>query len=159
MTSGSHTGTGIVEAIRIAAAKGAPMRELERVKASPGGLEGDRYSLGTGEWSDHPGEGRSLTLVAAESIELASRELATPITPADTRRNVQVRGIDLDALIGREFLVGSVRCRGNRLAEPCTYLEGLIGQPVLRALAHRAGLRADILEPGEIAVGDTIRLA
>jgi MOSC domain-containing protein YiiM len=45
---------------------------------------------------------------------------------------------------------------GVRLAEPCAYLEGLVGRPILAALAHRAGLRADILQDGEIAVGDEV---
>ena len=65
-------------------------------------------------------------------------------------------GIEGDALIGREFLVGSVRCRGERRCEPCAYLEGLIGRPILRDFAHRGGLRATILAGGEIAVGDAI---
>ncbi len=67
-----------------------------------------------------------------------------------------MRGVDLDGLIGREFRIGSLRCVGIRLAEPCTYLEGLVGRPVIRALSHKAGLRVDILESGEIAVGDPI---
>jgi hypothetical protein len=31
------------------------------------------------------------------------------------------------------------------------------GRPVLRALVHRGGLRADILEEGTFAVGDELR--
>ena len=49
-----------------------------------------------------------------------------------------------------------MRCVAIRLAEPCTYLEGLVGRPIIRALTHKAGIRADILVDGEIAVGDTI---
>ena len=78
------------------------------------------------------------------------------IAAVDTRRNVEVRGIDLEDLVGREFTVGTVRCVAIRLAEPCTYLEGLVGRPIIRALTHKAGIRADILVDGEIAVGDPI---
>jgi len=78
------------------------------------------------------------------------------LTAAETRRNLTVRAVDLDALIGREFRVGRVRCLGVRPADPCTYLEGLLGKPVLAALVGRGGLRADILEDGEIAVGDEV---
>ena len=149
---------GRVEAIRISASAGAPMETVWRVAAhAGGGLEGDRYQTGSGTYSDQPGSGRGLTLVAAESLERANKEHpALDIAPVDTRRNVTVRGVDLDALIGREFLIGSLRCRGVRLAEPCAYLEGLVGRPLLAELAHRAGLRADILEDGEIAVGDEV---
>jgi hypothetical protein len=32
------------------------------------------------------------------------------------------------------------------------------GRPILRALVHRGGLRADILADGEVAVGDSVRV-
>ena len=44
-----------------------------------------------------------------------------------------------------------------RLCEPCTVVEGYASRPVLRALVHRGGLRADILEAGVISVGDPVR--
>ena len=66
------------------------------------------------------------------------------------------RGIDLNALVGHEFTIGSVRCRGVRLCEPCTVVDGYATRPVLRALVHRGGLRADILEDGVIRVGDAV---
>lgn len=150
--------SGRVEAIRISAAAGAPMASAWRIAThAGGGLEGDRYHTGTGQFSDKPGAGRGLTLVAAESVELANKEHpGLDLTAAETRRNVTVRGIDLKGLIGREFRIGSVRCLGVRPADPCGYLEGLLGKPVLAALDGRGGLRADILEDGEIAVGDEV---
>lgn len=152
---------GRVEAIRIAPAAGAPMVTVARVTAFAGsGLDGDRYRLGTGEGSARGGTGRDLTLVSADQIELANAEHPElDMTPELTRRNVTVRGVDLDSLIGREFRLGTVRCLGVRLAEPCAYLEGLVGRPIRAALVHRAGLRADILADGEIAVGDEVVLA
>jgi MOSC domain-containing protein YiiM len=150
--------TGRVEAIRIARVAGAPMVAVERIAANAGGgLEGDRYHKGTGEWSPSPGAGRGLTLVSADTLDQAN--LDNPglnIAAVDTRRNVEVRGVDLDDLVGREFTIGTLPCVGIRLAEPCTYLEGLVGRPIIRALAHKAGLRVDILRDGEIAVGDAI---
>ena len=144
---------GRLEAIHVTESAGAPMRALERATLHAGvGIEGDRYASGAeaGHWSDHPAGDRELTLVAGEVIE----ELGLP--SGASRRNLTTRGVDLDALIGREFLVGSVRCRGERRCEPCAYLEGLIGRPILRDFAHRGGLRATILAGGEIAVGDAI---
>jgi MOSC domain-containing protein YiiM len=44
-----------------------------------------------------------------------------------------------------------------RLCEPCTVAQRYASRPVLRALVHRGGLRADILEDGQIAVGDEVR--
>jgi MOSC domain-containing protein YiiM len=153
------TTNGRVEAIRIAAAGGAPMVSVERVGThAGGGLDGDRYHLGTDEYSSSTDTtGRGLTLVAVESLAAANAEHpGLDVSPEDTRRNVTVSGVDLDALIGRVFRIGSVRCAGVRRAEPCAYLEGRLGRPILRQLAHRAGLRVDILEDGEIAVGDEV---
>lgn len=145
---------GQVEAIHIAAASGGPMRALQRATVRAGiGIDGDRYATKAGHWSDHPAGDRQLTLVAGEVLE----ELGLP--PGSSRRNVTVRGVDLDALVGREFRIGAVRCRGERPCEPCTYLEGMIGRPVLRDLVHRGGLRATILDDGEIAVGDAVEEA
>jgi MOSC domain-containing protein YiiM len=61
--------------------------------------------------------------------------------------------------VGCEFTIGGVRCRGMRLCEPCTVVDGYAERPVLRALVHRGGLRADILADGEIGVGDPIAVA
>ena len=50
-----------------------------------------------------------------------------------------------------------MRCRGVELCEPCRHLTALIGDPnPIKALVHRGGLRADILESGTIAVGDEV---
>ena len=65
-------------------------------------------------------------------------------------------GVPLNHLVGRTFRVGGVVLRGFKLAEPCTYLEGLTRPGVRRALVHRAGLRAEILEGGTISVGDAV---
>ena len=54
------------------------------------------------------------------------------------------RGISLNALVGRQFQVGSVSCVGRRLAEPCSHLERLARPGLLRPLVHRGGLRADV---------------
>ena len=85
------------------------------------------------------------------------RILHPPLTADQHRRNVVVRGLDLNRLVGHEFQIGSVRCRGMRLCEPCTVVQRYAGRPVLRDLVHRGGLRADILADGEIHVGDTVR--
>jgi hypothetical protein len=145
--------SGAVEGIWIAASAGEPARSLSSVRALAGrGLEGDRHVAGTGTFpSGRPGS--ALTLVAAEVCESFTPELR----PDEHRRNVVVRGLDLNRLVGHEFQIGSVRCRGMRLCEPCAVVQRYAGRPVLRALVHRGGLRADILDDGEIHLGDTVR--
>jgi MOSC domain-containing protein YiiM len=147
-------GVGRVESIHLADAAGAPMRTVDRVRAIAGvGLEGDRYSAGSGNWSPDPRDDRQITLVAAEEIDRLANTFDIELAPGQTRRNVTTRGIDLNALVGRRFRVGGVECEGTRLCEPCQYLTDMVGQPILEPLVHRAGLRARILTDGEIAVG------
>ena len=66
------------------------------------------------------------------------------------------RNVPLNHLVGREFAIGGVRIRGIRLCEPCDYLEKITGKPVIKGLLHRGGLRARILTPGTIRVGDEV---
>ncbi|WP_372790681.1 MOSC domain-containing protein [Paraconexibacter sp.] len=147
---------GSVTAIVLAPDAGAPAVEVARARAVAGrGLEGDRYAVGRGTFSRGAGYGRELTLVEEELLGAAIVDGA-PITPVQARRNVSVRGIVLDSLIGRRFRIGEVQCVGRRRCEPCAHLQRLGPPGVLRALVHRGGLRADILTDGEIAVGDDV---
>jgi hypothetical protein len=143
--------TGVVEAIHIAPGTGEPVQSLETVRVRSGvGLEGDRYALGLGYYSHDLRVSRDLTLVEGEVAE------ALGLAPGETRRNVTTRGVRLNDLLGRRFRVGKILCEGTRLCEPCQHLVDLIGKPVLEPLVHRGGLRADILEDGEIRAGDRI---
>jgi hypothetical protein len=147
---GAAAGTGVVEAILLAPAAEAPLQRVDAAEAIPGrGLAGDRYADGRGTFSGGSGSGYQLTVVAAET-------LGDTLTWEEARRNVVTRGIDLNALVGREFAIGEVACRAARLAEPCAHLERLTRPGIMRPLVHRAGIRADILTAGTIRVGDTI---
>lgn len=144
---------GTVEGLWIASAAGLPARAVTSTMALAGkGLDGDRHVAGTGTFpSGLPGS--ALTLIEAEVCD----SFTPPLQANEHRRNVVTRGIDLNSLVGHEFTIGAVRCRGMRLCEPCRVLSGYSDRPVLRPLVHRGGLRADILVDGSISVGDTVR--
>jgi MOSC domain-containing protein YiiM len=151
--SARDPGTGIVEAIVVGPAAAGPLAPTREAAAIPGrGLAGDRYADSAGTFaSGRPGS--ALTLVDAAVLdELAAAQGA----PIDHRRNVVVRGADLNALVGRRFTLGDVLCEGRRLCEPCAHLERLNGGGVLRPLVHRGGLRADIVGGGTVRVGDEL---
>ncbi len=149
--------TGRIEAIHLSGVGGGPMRPVERIRAIAGvGLEGDRYALGKGTYSQDPRTDRHVTLIEAEEIEALAERDGIVLRPGETRRNVTTRGIRLNELVGRRFRIGEVECEATRLCEPCQYLTDKLGKPILRPLAHRAGLRALILRGGEIAVGDEV---
>src|SRR5437667_10823270 len=148
---------GEVVSIHIAPKAEDSMRSTKSVRAIPGkGLEGDRYFKATGTYSDRPGPAREITLIESEAIAAMARDHDLAISPGDARRNVVTQGVPLNQPVGPEFLVGRVRLRGIRLCEPCSHLEGLARRGVLAGLLHRGGLRAQILNAGEIHVGDRI---
>src|ERR1700745_4090346 len=148
--------SGRVNSIHIAPAAKAPMHQVERVEAAPGvGLEGDRYALKTGTFYK-PEPDFELTLIEAEAVEAANRKYELKLSAEEMRRNLVTRGVSLNHLVGEEFIVGEVRARGIRLCEPCSHLQELTGQPVIKALRHRGGLRVQILSPGVIRAGDVI---
>jgi MOSC domain-containing protein YiiM len=143
---------GMVEAICVARSAGNGVETLPAVTAIAGrGLEGDRYLIGDGTFPSGP-PGSALTMIGAEVCE----SFDPPLSPDEHRRNVVTRGIDVNALLGHEFMLGEARCRGMRLCEPCTVVDRYAARPVLRALVHRGGLRADILAGGVIMVGDEV---
>jgi len=148
---------GSLLAIQIGRQAEGRLESVPQVRAVPGkGLEGDRYFRGEGSFSNNPGGGREVTLVAREMLDLLEREHGIMLDPVETRRNLVTGGVSLNELVGQVFRVGDVRMRGVRLAEPCNHLERLTQPGVLKGLAHRAGLRAEILDEGMLRVGDAI---
>ncbi len=136
----------------IARVKEGPVELVQQAEAIAGrGLVGDRYVDGAGTFSNPHGVGHDLTLVEAERME----EIGRP--PELARRNIVTRGIDLNALVGETFTVGEATCIGRRLCEPCAHLQRITEPGIMRPLVHKAGLRADLLEGGRIAVGDRVR--
>ena len=148
--------TGKLVAIYTAPGEGAPMEAHDEIAAIAGtGLAGDRYAAKVGSWSEKPGGGREVTLIAREGIAAANDEGVT-VGEHETRRNLVTEGIDLGELVGRTFRVGDVVMQGVRDCPPCTYLEGLTRSGVMGALKGRGGLRADIVSAGTLRVGDKI---
>lgn len=150
---------GRLVAIYVAAAGGAPMEARDRIDTITGvGLRDDRYAMGTGTYSSNGRGPRDVTLIEREAIDAVRTEDGGIAIPEDeTRRNLVTEGVALNHLVGRTFRVGNVRMRGIRLAEPCAYLEQLTGLDGMReAFVHRGGLRAQVLDDGELRVGDAI---
>jgi MOSC domain-containing protein YiiM len=135
---------GTVEAINIGPSHA--LAPVDFVRAVAGcGLEGDRHFRVEGQPS-----GRAITLVEAEVLDDVA------LTGAQSRRQVVVRGIRLNDLVGKRFMVGAVECLGVELCEPCLHLQKLTRPGIIDDLAHRGGLSADIITTGTIAVGDEV---
>lgn len=137
----------MIEAIHIGPDEGGPLRPVDSVRAVAGkGLEGDR------KFRESAKPGQALTLVEAENVE------DVWLGVGETRRQITVRGVALNDLVGKTFRVGDVECYGVELCEPCEHLQSMTRPGIIKDLVHRAGINADILTDGVIRVGDQISL-
>lgn len=144
---------------------GQPMQPRTFVRALAGrGLHGDRYALGQGSYSNLPRPAaRHISLIAREAIEASNEELVrrelTPFEPGETRRNVVVEGVDVYALLHREFRIGAVRLSGSEPTLPCRIPSAVAGKTGFAEAYHgRGGIRAEVLSDGIISIGDFIQM-
>lgn len=152
------TESGCVAAIWIADEGSEPMDRRERVSAVEGGLEGDRYRRGTGYYSGF--DECQVTLIAEDAIETVDAEYGIDLSDGRHRRNLVTRGISLQAVLGHRLHIGAATLAGTRPRPPCAHLADVAGDTELPAALRdgRGGICADVLDPGEIAVDDGIRI-
>lgn len=148
--------------IHIAASASYEMEAQQQATLVAGrGIEGDRYFLGTGTYSDLPAV-REVTMIESEVLEALARndpplqDGPIRLEPHEHRRNLTVRGVPLGHLVGVRFRVGEVVLRGARINFPCKYLEQLLGRPVYQPLYNRGGLNCSVESGGTIRPGDPI---
>jgi MOSC domain-containing protein YiiM len=120
---------------------------VPQVDVSQNGVVGDRYS-----------SAGDITLIESEALEAFTAETGVELSHEESRRQVLTRGVRLNDLVGKTFRVGEVECVGRELCEPCRHLESMTRRGVLKGMVHRAGLNADIVRPGRIAVGDEVHV-
>lgn len=143
--------TGTLLAIHITAHEGGDLLAPDSATLETSrGIVGDRYYGGEVHCN--------VTLVQEEFILDTTAELGCEYQPGITRRNLTVRGIDLNALIGQRFRVGETLLEGTELCEPCGQMNRTIAPGARDLLKERCGIRATVLQGGSIAVGDTITL-
>jgi MOSC domain-containing protein YiiM len=129
---------------------------VERVAVRAGhGIVGDRYA-GRAAHRD-----AAVTVLAAESVEALAAELGSgPLDPLLTRRNVVLRGAEVEALRGEEFALdcgeGAVVLRGGRPANPCAWLDTVLAPGAHRGLRGRAGVRCAPLSDGVLRLGPAV---
>jgi MOSC domain-containing protein YiiM len=140
---------GKIIAIHVAAKARQAVQEVAvATLVADKGIEGDRY------FGRHPK--LNLTLVDEEFLEQAADEIGVSYRPGMSRRNITVRGVTLNDLIGKRFQIGEAELEGVSLCEPCRNMERSIGPGAITALTGRCGIRARVLRGGQIQKGDEI---
>jgi MOSC domain-containing protein YiiM len=155
-----------IQAIYLAPTAGAQMQSVSHIRVNAdSGIEGDRYALGTGAYSDvEPRKVRHISLISASGIETANDWLKAGDEPtfdgAETRRNILLEGItanDLNNLVGQQFQLGSLQMLGTELCTPCERPAQLLSRPsFMEAFEGRGGIRAEVINSATLAVGDKL---
>lgn len=150
--------TGRVESLWIAKESGARPEPRDSVEVHADGVEGDRYQLGGGHFQL---DVCPVTLVASEAVEAVRAETGIDVSDGRHRRNIVVEGFGagMDDLLEATIAVGNTLLRPTRRRPPCAHLEELADADGLAsALKHRGGLCCDVIEPGRVAVGDSVSI-
>jgi MOSC domain-containing protein YiiM len=139
---------GRLEAIWIKRAHRGPMDPV-----STGRLVAGRGLVGNAD----QGRRRQVTLIERESWNRLMAELDASISPAARRANLLVSGIQLAQSRDRIVRVGLCRLRVAGETRPCERMdEALPGLRTAMAVDWGGGVFAEVLDDGEIAVGDDV---
>ena len=140
--------TGRLDRIWIKRFHRGPMDPVERAELRAGrGLTGNANQGGR----------RQVTLIARGRWDHVKEALADDVDPALRRANVLVSGIDLAHTRGRVLRLGACRLRINGETRPCERMDE--AWPGLRAalgIEWRGGVYAEVLDDGEIVIGDPV---
>ena len=128
------------------------------VRVSGENLAGDEQALR----SHHGGPDQAVYAYALESYRWWEAELGRTLEPGLFGENLTLEGIDADgALVGERWSVGTAVLEVTAPRIPCLKLQARMGEPkfVRRfAAARRPGAYLRIVEEGELAAGDAVRV-
>jgi len=155
-----------IHSIFICPKAGLPMKPLERVKVLAGiGIEGDRYAMRLGAFSkSNPPKIRDITLITKIGIDTANHYLKLnglfEFDISETRRNIVIDNLlpdELNALVSKVFFLGKLKFKGVELCDPCERPSQLANKKSFQiAYENNGGIRAQIMDDGEIAIGDVL---
>ena len=139
----------------------APLEYIDTVYAVEGkGLEGDRYfyKKGTLNKPQLDQSVREVSILPYESLAECNKRLGSDQDFRDLRRNLVIKGFDIEKIGDRVFKIGDARFRIVRTCPPCGYLSKLLGVDIMTGLKYIGGYRAVIVQSGMIQCGDEVIL-
>jgi len=143
---------GRLDWIGIREVKREPLTILEKVEVIANrGLAGDHRI-------QREGGKRQVTLIQAEHFPvLAAITGHDDVPPEWLRRNLVVSGINLYALRKSRFMIGDVLLQGSGPCPPCSRMEKILGPGGYNAMRGHGGINAQVIEGGEIKIGDAVQ--
>jgi MOSC domain-containing protein YiiM len=102
-----------------------------------------------------------VTVIAAEPLDALAADLGVPaFDPLLTRRNVVLRGADVESLRGQRFALdcgeGVVILDGGRPANPCAWMDVVLAPGAHRGMRGRGGIRCAPVAGGVLRLGPTV---
>ena len=102
---------------------------------------------------------RQVTLIQQEHLQVVANILGkSEIDPGWIRRNLVVSGINLLSLKHQSFQIGEAVLQTTGICAPCSRMEENLGPGGYNAMRGHGGITAKVLQPGEIRIGDPVRL-
>jgi MOSC domain-containing protein YiiM len=144
---------GVITWIGIRIKAHEPMTVLEETYANIGGLANDRANKG------NPDSKRQVTIIQYEHLNAAAAFLGKEkIDPAFVRRNIVVKGINLNALKSKQFRLGEAVLEMTGFCHPCNRMEENLGKGGYNAMRGHGGITCRVIKEGKIRVGDAVNV-
>lgn len=103
---------------------------------------------------------RQVTIISRARWQELMATLGVDLPPSARRANLLVSGLDLERSRGRILRIGAARLRINGELRPCEQMDA--AHPGLEALMRErwgGGAFAEVIDGGEVRVGDTVEWA
>ena len=133
----------------------APIETIDRAAVTlEGGIDGDFRGAMKGK----PYK-RQVSLIEAGDWAAAMAEVGRDLPWEQRRANLLVKGLDLPQVAGKRLRIGDVVLEVTVETDPCERMNAL-ADGLREALTPdwRGGVCTMVIAPGEIAVGDEIRI-
>ena len=142
-----HAAQGRVAWIGVRPSRREEVLVPDSIELTAAGLAGDRAKEGK----------RAVTLVQAEHLPvIAALAGLETVQPAQLRRNFVISGINLAALRKAKLRIGGAVLQVSGPCPPCSRMEEVLGYGGYNAMRGHGGWYAEVLEPGRVALGDSV---
>ena len=117
------------------------------------GIVNDRY------YGNFKNSYEQVTFIESEKIDDFNKKIKKKLDYKDFRRNIITSGIDLNKLLNKKIQINNVIFKIHELCQPCKYLQNKLEvKNLVKLLAFKSGVRAEILMSGEITINDQIKI-
>ena len=117
------------------------------------GIVNDRY------YENFKESCEQVTLIESEKIDDFNKKIRKKIDHKDFRRNIITSGIDLNELLNKKIQINNVVLKIHELCQPCKYLQNKLEvKNLVKLLAFKSGVRAEIMKSGLISTYDKIKI-